>query len=82
MINTFVNFIADEIEIYRCLILGESSLEQSLCEKKYQARELGADETFKKSRDYLVQGLQLCNKSIERFVSFFTYCNGKLYEIS
>jgi len=59
--------VSDEIEIYRCLILGESSLEQSLCEKKHQARELGADETFKKSRDYLVQGLQLCNKSIERF---------------
>ena len=64
--------ISDEVEIYRCLILGESSLEQCINESDHQARDLGENEIFRKSSSYLLHGLYLADKNHERYVSTST----------
>ena len=57
------------MEIYRCLILGESSLEQLINENDHQPRDLGKDKGFKKASDYLQHGLRLADHNKERYVS-------------
>ena len=70
-IKLITNFSLDEVEIFRCLILGESALEQTINESVSQSKDFRKDELFRKASDYLMHGLQLCDRNKERHVSIF-----------
>lgn len=56
------NHFSDEVEIYRCLILGESLLEGSV-------EKTAAEESMNKAIEHLEHGLKLCDHNKDQHVN-------------